>query len=202
VAITFKSNQIDEDTLHKLREHIRALGDQYHIPLFHTVDRATRHGFFDQSDLQQLVKRAPIDDSKELPLELTMALFKNDGERAVLGPPVKNIINYAAMLHEFGHILSDHGSIRKSEPRAKNWQELLRLSQLRMVEEHTAWHWARVNALVWTPDMDELEKIAISTHGLSHRLAELGAKCDFDPSFENMAELFDFIAKHDVNITK
>jgi hypothetical protein len=51
--------------------------------------------------------------------------------------PVRSILSYAVALHEIGHVLGRHQTSRRV-----------------MVRERWAWHWARANALVWTPRLD------------------------------------------------
>ena len=50
--------------------------------------------------------------------------------------PVRSPRSYATALHEIGHILGRH-----------------QRSQAVLVRERWAWHWAKRNALQWTPEM-------------------------------------------------
>ena len=56
--------------------------------------------------------------------------------REILIPPIKSSRSYATALHEIGHILGRH-----------------QRSQAVLVRERWAWHWAKRNALDWTPAM-------------------------------------------------
>ena len=49
-------------------------------------------------------------------------------------PPIRSAISYATALHEIGHIKGRYQRSRSA-----------------MVRERWAWHWARANALIWTP---------------------------------------------------
>jgi hypothetical protein len=55
----------------------------------------------------------------------------------VIIPPVRSKRSYATAMHELGHVFGRH-----------------QLSRREMVRERWAWHWARSNALVWTPAME------------------------------------------------
>jgi hypothetical protein len=52
--------------------------------------------------------------------------------------PIKSSISYATALHELGHILGRYQRSRDS-----------------ILRERWAWNWAKRNALVWTPVMDQ-----------------------------------------------
>jgi hypothetical protein len=51
--------------------------------------------------------------------------------------PIRSLLSYATALHEIGHHRGHHQNSRRV-----------------MVRERWAWHWARRNALVWTPTME------------------------------------------------
>jgi hypothetical protein len=52
--------------------------------------------------------------------------------------PIRSAISYAVALHEIGHILGRHQSSCKV-----------------LVRERWAWQWARQNAQMWTPAMEQ-----------------------------------------------
>ncbi len=72
-------------------------------------------------------------------------------------PPIKSAISYATALHEVGHIIGRH-----------------QRSNSTMVVERWAWHWARVNALIWTPAMEQSARKALDWY--ARRAAELDRK--------------------------
>jgi hypothetical protein len=59
-------------------------------------------------------------------------------KKEVCIPHIKSPIAYATALHEIGHILGRHQQSKDS-----------------MVRERWAWQWAKRNALIWTPVMDQ-----------------------------------------------
>src|SRR5258708_39773715 len=73
------------------------------------------------------------------------------------GAPIKSGISYATALHEVGHILGRHQH-----------------SNSTMVRERWAWHWARVNALIWTPAMEQSARKALEWY--APRAAEIDRK--------------------------
>ncbi len=58
---------------------------------------------------------------------------------------IKSEITYAVALHEIGHILGRHPSVR-------------------IDKEVAAWEWARKNALVWTPVMTGVASRSLTTY--------------------------------------
>jgi hypothetical protein len=72
-------------------------------------------------------------------------------------PPIKSAISYATALHEIGHILGRH-----------------QRSNSTIVRERWAWHWARVNALIWTPAMEQSARKALDWY--APRAAEIDRK--------------------------
>lgn len=80
--------------------------------------------------------------------------------RAVVTPPVEDDTQYAAVLHEFGHICHD-----KPRP-ASLRQEVLteRHAMDRLEEEDHAWEWARQHAQEWTPGMAHVHAWARETY--------------------------------------
>ena len=59
--------------------------------------------------------------------------------------PIKSVISYATAMHELGHMLGRYQHSKAS-----------------MVRERWAWEWARRNALVWTPAMEEYARISLT----------------------------------------
>jgi hypothetical protein len=77
------------------------------------------------------------------------ALRERDGAAdEVQTPPIRSLITYAAALHEIGHILGRHQDSRHS-----------------LTRERWAWHWARANALTWTPAMERYASAALAQIG-------------------------------------
>ncbi len=94
--------------------------------------------------------------------------------------PVRSAISYATALHEIGHVLGRH-----------------QRSFDVMVRERWAWNWARANALIWTPAMEQCAR---------HSLAWYATKCDLVaqmPKLDDGIE-FDgadmFVVRHDKRI--
>jgi hypothetical protein len=59
--------------------------------------------------------------------------------------PIRSEISYGTALHEIGHIKGRHQRSRDS-----------------MVRERWAWHWAKENALVWTPLMEQNRRCSLA----------------------------------------
>jgi hypothetical protein len=66
---------------------------------------------------------------------------------AIATPPIKGEISYATALHEIGHIRGRYQNSRNP-----------------MTCERWAWHWARANALTWTPRMERSAVEALDSH--------------------------------------
>ena len=63
--------------------------------------------------------------------------------------PIEFRISYASALHEIGHLRGRH-----------------QRSSSTLVRERWAWEWARANALIWTPAMENSARKAVNgTHG-------------------------------------
>ena len=65
------------------------------------------------------------------------AKASRDGGEIIV-PHIRSAISYATALHEVGHFLGRHQQSRND-----------------LVRERWAWDWARRNALVWTPIMEQ-----------------------------------------------
>lgn len=96
--------------------------------------------------------------------------------RAVVAAPVTCERTYAIVLHELGHCLAPNGMIERSEFsatfQATRGQVFgtLRDITLQLEEERNAWEWARRHALVWTPDMQEVQDFGLASYeGLAAR---------------------------------
>ncbi|EKS41338.1 hypothetical protein [Afipia broomeae] len=66
--------------------------------------------------------------------------------------PIKSVLSYAVALHELGHVLGPH-------------QNSLRV----LVRERAAWRWAKRNALVWSPRMQEHAETSIHWYEKNYR---------------------------------
>jgi hypothetical protein len=53
-------------------------------------------------------------------------------------PPIRSVVTYATALHEIGHIRGQHQNSLHS-----------------IARERWAWRWAKANALLWTPRMEQ-----------------------------------------------
>lgn len=70
--------------------------------------------------------------------------------RCVVTPPIDDETQYAAVLHEFGHIC--HQAVRPNSLRREVTS--VRCMKERLEEEDHAWDWARAHAMDWTPGME------------------------------------------------
>jgi hypothetical protein len=89
------------------------------------------------------------------------ALTDRDEIRIV---PIKSKISYASALHEIGHLRGRHQH-----------------SNSTLVRERWAWEWARTNALIWTPAMENSARKAVKWY------ARLGARVDRPTRLEGTA---------------
>ena len=66
--------------------------------------------------------------------------------------PIKSVLSYAVALHELGHVLGSHQSSRRV-----------------LVRERAAWRWAKRNALLWSPWMQERAEASIQWYEKNYR---------------------------------
>lgn len=82
-------------------------------------------------------------------------------------------ISYAVALHELGHLAAPMGHGMKIKYASGFTQATGLLlpwdHDLQLVEEFTAWDWARKRALVWTPTMSRVQQWALRTYELGRR---------------------------------
>lgn len=115
-----------------------------------------------------------------------LSFFGKEGEGArglkveknlnfVLCRPVVDESTYAVAMHEFGHVLHPTGRLQ-TPGQPPNWM-------LRLQEEESAWEWAEMNALDWSPTMEHVKEFAVSTYRATHRRImedkELRARAEF-----------------------
>jgi len=72
--------------------------------------------------------------------------------RAVVISPIVDETTYAVALHELGHVLSPTGFVPD------------RTQDLTLLQEESAWAWARHYALDWSPAMESVAEWAFSTY--------------------------------------
>lgn len=63
----------------------------------------------------------------------------------IFAPPIRGPVSYCVVMHELGHHLGRHNQSRHV-----------------MTRELWAWHWARANALLWTPTMERCAQSALA----------------------------------------
>lgn len=82
--------------------------------------------------------------------------------------PITDETTYAVALHELGHCLSPTGMITMSEGstmmRRANVFSTLRDVRLKLLEEESAWQWARHYALEWTDVMTHIETMTLGSY--------------------------------------
>lgn len=66
--------------------------------------------------------------------------------------PIKSVLSYAVALHELGHVLGSRRSSRRV-----------------LVRERAAWRWAKRNALLWSPWMQERAEASIQWYEKNYR---------------------------------
>lgn len=86
---------------------------------------------------------------------------------AVTARPIVDEVSYATVLHELGHILHPSGHLMSET--SKRWQltrqpDSLRDVRLTILCEVSAWEWAERFALDWTPTMEHVRKLAMSSY--------------------------------------
>jgi hypothetical protein len=72
-------------------------------------------------------------------------------------PPIRSEAAYAVALHEIGHIRDQHSDNLDNLGAEDAAQEVLAC-------ERRAWQWARDNALIWTPTMENEAKAATASY--------------------------------------
>lgn len=87
---------------------------------------------------------------------VSFVLSRYGGQSAVIIAPVVDEATYAIALHEMGHCLSPTGSVRGADT-VKNYNLIL-------LEEESAWEWARRHALIWTVTMQHVELQAMENY--------------------------------------
>lgn len=93
----------------------------------------------------------------------------------VVCAPVGDESTYAVAMHELGHTLHPTGRLQEFN-KPKNWMLVL-------VEEESAWEWAEVNGLDWSPTMCQVRDWALVEYRkLHHKILEdkeLRARAEF-----------------------
>jgi hypothetical protein len=88
--------------------------------------------------------------------------------KLVLIAPVRDETTYAVALHELGHCLHPLGSCGSTEGslemRLTNRYSTLRDIRLQLLEEESAWEWARHYALEWTDVMTYVQTISTESY--------------------------------------
>jgi hypothetical protein len=94
--------------------------------------------------------------------------------------PVIDETTYAVALHELGHCLHPTGRVNDSHGSRtmRTLNEVATIADMRyqLLEEHSAWEWARANALTWTPPMQAVHDWAVGTYHA--HAARLGLRPD------------------------
>jgi hypothetical protein len=95
-------------------------------------------------------------------------LGTHDIFQTILIPIITDEATYAAAMHELGHCLHPTGRVNEFEGsktmRRTHDVATLRDMRLQLLEETSAWEWARANAIEWTETMQHVQDVALETY--------------------------------------
>lgn len=89
-------------------------------------------------------------------LAQALTLGRYGGVDRITIAPIRDEATYAIALHEMGHCASPTGSMR-SKDNAES-------KTLMLLEEESAWEWAKRYAIVWTITMQQVELQAMTSY--------------------------------------
>lgn len=102
----------------------------------------------------------------DMPPHFAVALSRVN-EKAVLIAPVIDETTYAVALHELGHHLHPTGTLFtmwSKRAQQTGAVETMSDARIQLLEERSAWEWARYHALEWTPPMTMVESCSLSSY--------------------------------------
>jgi hypothetical protein len=137
-----------------LRQHAHDVAHAFKVALAEDARRKPEEAFA----LPNLDDESLADLQKEL---------RKYGKTTVVAcAPIRDETAYAVALHELGHVLHPTGFLMHEKVRAMKDDEPFRWSNLRLLEEQSAWEWAHQNALggEWSVAMQQVETYAIGTY--------------------------------------
>lgn len=143
-----------DKTLLELTQHIRDLCAAFNI--LHVED-----------------PKIKIEESNAIPARIVRTedtIHLNGKIGRVVTGLITTDVAYCIALHEIGHIVHPSGSIRDRSDHMHNPLTesdpafLLRAVNMKIMEEESAWEWARKHALQWTIGMEQCSILALKSY--------------------------------------